>query len=225
MMTAEERQKKDRARWNAYDALHREERRAKDRADYAANPDRHRAKNRAYHAARRDPIIGRQRKRRTEKRDADLARKAAYRQAHPDLIKQQTRAQYYSVPADERRIKNRAWNAKYTDNRRAWREQNRERLAEQSAEWARTHRAHKQAARTKRRADEIRATPSWADLRAILAVYEESARLTRETCIKHEVDHIVPLRSSVVCGLHVAHNLQVLTKTENCRKCNKLIAA
>lgn len=50
-------------------------------------------------------------------------------------------------------------------------------------------------------------------------------RLTRETGIPHQVDHIVPLQSKIVCGLHVEHNLRVITATENARKKNKLVEA
>lgn len=62
------------------------------------------------------------------------------------------------------------------------------------------------------------ATPAWADLDAIKALYAESRRLTAETGVKHEVDHIIPIRGKRVCGLHVPWNLRVITKAANARK-------
>ena len=34
------------------------------------------------------------------------------------------------------------------------------------------------------------------------------------------VDHVIPLRNRLVCGLHTQFNLQLLTPTENMRKGN-----
>jgi hypothetical protein len=55
----------------------------------------------------------------------------------------------------------------------------------------------------------------------MLEFYAESSRLTLETGIAHEVDHIVPLLSGLVCGLHCEANLQVITAFENQSKNNR----
>lgn len=104
---------------------------------------------------------------------------------------------------------------------RARKEQDKVRRAEYISQWHKENRAHWRAYKKNRDAMKLNATPAWADLQAIRAVYEEAERLTRETGIKHHVDHIVPLQSEYVCGLHCEANLQVLTESENCSKNNR----
>ena len=87
--------------------------------------------------------------------------------------------------------------------------------------WRRRHPGAEVAKSSRRRAAQIKATPSWANQSAIKAIYTEAARLTQTTGIPHHVDHIYPLRGLTVCGLHVEHNLQILTKAQNLRKLNK----
>ena len=65
------------------------------------------------------------------------------------------------------------------------------------------------------------ATPSWVRKEDLLPFYEEAARLTEETGIPHEVDHIHPLVHKRLCGLNVPCNLQVITREENRKKANK----
>lgn len=65
------------------------------------------------------------------------------------------------------------------------------------------------------------AIPADFNLEATLPFYEEARRLTRETGIDHEVDHIIPLAFG---GLHSALNLQVLTAVENRIKGNKVVS-
>jgi len=71
-------------------------------------------------------------------------------------------------------------------------------------------------------ARKLQAIPAWADMKEIRAIYETAKRQTLSTGVEHHVDHIVPLQSEIVCGLHVSHNLQVLTADENRRKQNFL---
>lgn len=73
----------------------------------------------------------------------------------------------------------------------------------------------------KRRAARKQATPAWANIEKIREFYILAKKLTKETGIKHVVDHIIPLQSKIVCGLHVENNLQILTESENCKKSNK----
>jgi hypothetical protein len=65
------------------------------------------------------------------------------------------------------------------------------------------------------------ATPIWADLAKIQNLYLESIELSNTTGIQHEVDHIVPLKHNLVCGLHNQFNLRVIPKLENRDKSNQ----
>lgn len=82
---------------------------------------------------------------------------------------------------------------------------------------------HKENARgAKRRAWKLQATPAWANEKAMLRMYKEAQAMTIKTGVKHHVDHIVPLISNLVCGLHVECNLQILTQAENLSKGNRI---
>lgn len=113
----------------------------------------------------------------------------------------------------------------------SWRESNRPLLVALTNAWAKAnperHQEMVRAYRRKnsqkfasreafRRARKIMATPSWADLSAIQRIYADAKAKGLS------VDHIVPLRSDLVCGLHVANNLQLLTKSANSRKSNRI---
>lgn len=84
------------------------------------------------------------------------------------------------------------------------------------------HKAEYLAKYIARRSLKARALPSWANLKKMESLYGEARRLTALTGIKHEVDHIIPLTSDVVCGLHVEINMRVITRYQNRKKSNCL---
>lgn len=96
----------------------------------------------------------------------------------------------------------------YTDNYYA------ERKA--GKKWQQNNKAKVLAATRKYQAAKKNATPSWADLDIIEDFYKEAEYF------QAEIDHIVPLQSKEVCGLHVEHNLQLLSSAANKSKSNKL---
>lgn len=73
----------------------------------------------------------------------------------------------------------------------------------------------------KRRVIEKRAVPKWANKDAMNSFYKSAEALGMLTGDWYHVDHIVPLRSKLVCGLHVEHNLQILEANVNASKGNR----
>lgn len=68
------------------------------------------------------------------------------------------------------------------------------------------------------RAQTRRATPPWADMKAIAVFYKQAKRLTKKTGELYVVDHIVPKIGPTVSGLHVPWNLRVIHWRENAVK-------
>lgn len=72
----------------------------------------------------------------------------------------------------------------------------------------------------KRRATKLQATPTWVDKERIKEIYKRSSRISKCLGIKMHVDHIVPLRSKYVCGLHCESNLRIIPAIDNRKKKN-----
>jgi hypothetical protein len=66
-----------------------------------------------------------------------------------------------------------------------------------------------------RRSLKRQATPSWSETEKIVLLYEKASEFGMH------VDHVVPLKSKYVCGLHCWANLQLLGSVENISKGNK----
>lgn len=145
-------------------------------------------------------------------REVTNARTAAWRAANPD--RQRAAEINYRKSNPEKRKGSCA----------RYREQNPEAERERGKRWRAENKPRLAAKSAARRAVRAQATPPWADLAEIAALYEEASRLTELTGKQWEVDHIIPLVHDLVCGLHCEGNLQVITATENRKKCNRLPA-
>ena len=73
----------------------------------------------------------------------------------------------------------------------------------------------------KQRAAKKQAVAPWANLEKIKQIYKKAEELTRQNGIGYHVDHIYPLTSKYMCGVHVETNLQILTAEENIAKSNR----
>jgi len=94
--------------------------------------------------------------------------------------------------------------------------------------WKRVHYMEVRADNRLRRRRNREASPPWLSRRQKIEMremYKIAMTMTKTTGERYVVDHIVPLRSEVVCGLHVPWNLRVITQEENLAKSNKLVDA
>lgn len=87
--------------------------------------------------------------------------------------------------------------------------------AKASSEWQKRNPGVSKARTKIYEVAKLKAMPNWADKAKILKIYQRAAVRGMH------VDHIVPLRSKLVCGLHCEHNLQLLTPLKNLIKGNR----
>lgn len=104
-----------------------------------------------------------------------------------------------------------------------WQKNNKEKYSAKSRRWYENNKEKSFAYSAKYRASKSNACPAWLDenmSKEIESFYQKAHKISAETGVAQEVDHIVPLRGEIVCGLHVPWNLQVITQFENRSKRN-----
>lgn len=105
---------------------------------------------------------------------------------------------------------------------RKWQEKNKEHIAQRRRRWLKEKPHLLRATEARRRAAEKKALASWANNFFISEIYHLAKLRSDLTGVKHCVDHIVPLQSRKVCGLHVEHNLRVIPLVSNSSKGNRV---
>lgn len=116
-----------------------------------------------------------------------------------------------------------AWNKLHpeaqAERARRWYLANKAKADTQAKAWKKRNPGKVNAIFAKLRADRVRQTPAWADLKAIDQIYVE-ARARRDQGENVEVDHVIPLRGRRVAGFHVHTNLQIIPMVSNRQKAN-----
>lgn len=105
---------------------------------------------------------------------------------------------------------------------RAWRNDNKNKISAANKIWRENNRAYIRFHNVCRIAHIKLATPQWADMKKIKAIYAMALIKTETTGVQYHVDHIVPLRGKLVCGLHVENNLRVIPAKDNLIKGNRI---
>lgn len=138
-----------------------------------------------------------------QNKDAVAANKRNYAASNPAQVGE-TQRRYYESHRAER--------SAYAAGHK---QKNRERIAARMRRYNAQNRGRLNALAAKYKAAKRRATPPWANLEAIRAVYEAAGAAGME------VDHEIPLRGRLVCGLHVENNLRAVPAHVNRRKSAK----
>ena len=102
-----------------------------------------------------------------------------------------------------------------------WRDKNKEKCATYGRNWRTKNKGHVAYLAMTRLANKRLATPAWFNHGAVKALYQKAHQLTLATGVKYHVDHIIPLQSDKVCGLHWHGNMQIIPAIDNIKKSNK----
>lgn len=108
---------------------------------------------------------------------------------------------------------------------RVYRAKNLEHMRALGRAWSKNNPEKWKITNAARRAKKHSATPGWAkdelDSFIVKEMYDLAIRRTKSTGIEWHVDHIVPLKSKIVQGLHCSANLQVIPGSVNHSKGNR----
>lgn len=133
--------------------------------------------------------------------------------------------QMYIANPQRKQATNAAWDKANREKRaaisRAWRANNPEAAAATTRAYEAANPEKGYARCGTRRATKRNATPVWANRFFIQEAYHLAKMRTKHTGFVWHVDHAIPLKSKMVCGLHCEANLSVIPGWLNMSKGNR----
>lgn len=189
----------------------------------ANNPDENSRRQAAWRAENKEKISTANAEYRASHLEATKARNAEYWRKNRERLRVH-RKDYNIRNADRIREANARYYAankpQLSDINARYRRANTPKIREYQRTWYLANKPVAYAAAARRRAAKLQATPAWANEFFIQEAYS-LAKLREKVCGgKWHVDHVVPLKSPLVCGLHVEHNLRVVPAAVNLAKKN-----
>jgi len=139
-----------------------------------------------------------------ENREEYLEYKRNYYQENKEFFNQLSRENYYE---------NKEY---YSEIQKAYYYEHKDYFAQRQKEYVQENQSYFNAIARERRAIKLQAKPDWSEDYLIKEFYKSCPE-------GYDVDHIVPLKSEVVCGLHCLDNLQYLPRLDNRSKGNRLL--
>lgn len=179
----------------------------------AVNQERARDYAKSYHQANIDIVRAKARQ-----------RAAKLRSENPELIRARNLT-WKRLNPEKNRAAAREWARANTERNRArarrWAELNNARVIANVMAYAKLHPEVQRLQAQRRRAALALAKVRWEDDFFIAEIYDLARKRTEITGFAWQVDHIVPIKSKLVCGLHVHWNLAVIPAHFNRRKSNR----
>lgn len=147
-----------------------------------------------------------------QKKDLYLDNAKKWREANKDRVITNNKI-WYQKNSERQKTNIKNWELKNKDYamscRKKWRDANRGLCREKTARY---------------RSKKNLATPVWISddqILAIKSIYKKAVELEKLDGVKRGVDHIHPINSKYICGMHLPNNLQILTASQNSIKYNK----
>jgi hypothetical protein len=168
---------------------------------------------------------------------------AAYREANKERLKETSKQYRQNNPEKvklwkaewQKTEKGRAYNAKVLkewywagktqESLKKYRDANKDKASERGRRWRQSYPWKHAANQAHRRALKRSATPGWFSQRDAVwleLMFAMCKKLEEKNGTKYHVDHRIPLKSNVVCGLHWRENWTILPASENLSKSNLL---